>query len=61
MSLPLQLPLLTRLRIETRAEHDAIERTLLLVGDDLTLEMYTHRIAQFYGFYKPVEEQLLDD
>lgn len=61
MNLPLELPLLTRLRVETRAQHDAIERTLLLVGDDLTLELYQRRIAQFYGFYKPVEEQLLDD
>jgi len=60
MSLNVQLALLTRLRVETRAQHDAIERTVLLMGDELTLELYTRRIRQFYGFYQPVEERLLD-
>ena len=60
MSAPLQLPLLSRLRIETRDHHDAIERTLLLMDDNLTLASYRQRVEQFYGFYKPVEERLLD-
>ena len=56
----LQLPLLSRLRTETRDQHDAIEQTLLLMDDDLTLEAYRRRLGQFLGFYKPVEERLLD-
>ena len=56
----LQLPLLSRLRTETRDRHDAIEQTLLLMDDDLTLEAYKCRLEQFLGFYKPLEERLLD-
>ena len=56
----LQLPLLSRLRTETRDRHDAIEQTLLLMDDDLTPEAYRRRLEQFFGFYKPVEERLLD-
>jgi heme oxygenase len=60
MSVTLQLPLLYRLRTETRHQHDAIEQTLLLMEDDLTLEGYRRRLEQFYGFYQPVEQRLLD-
>jgi heme oxygenase len=60
MSAILQLPLLSRLRTETRDQHDAIEQTLLLMEDDLTLAGYRRRLEQFYGFYKPVEERILD-
>lgn len=56
----LQFSLLSQLRTETREQHDAIEQTLLLMDDDLTLDAYRCRLAQFFGFYKPVEEQLLD-
>jgi heme oxygenase len=51
-------PLLARLRIETRDAHDAIEQTLALTRDGLTLDSYRRRIEHFYGFYKPVEERL---
>ena len=61
MGTTLQTPLLSRLRSETRTEHDAVERTLLLMEDDLTLERYRRRLEQFYGFYQPVEKWLLDD
>lgn len=60
MNVTLQLPLLSRLRTETRDQHDAIEQTLLLMDDDLTPDAYRRRLAQFFGFYKPVEERLLD-
>lgn len=50
--------LLDRLRMETRNEHDAIERTLRLMDEDLNCEQYRQRLEQFYGFYKPVEERI---
>ena len=49
---------LVRLRAETRSEHDAIEQSLDLIGDDLTLSNYRHRLEQFYGFYQPLEDQM---
>jgi len=52
---------LSRLRAETREQHDKIEQTLLLMDDDLTPEKYRRRLEQFYGFYRPVEEQILND
>jgi heme oxygenase len=51
--------LLSRLRAETRDQHDAIEQALLLMDDDLSIATYRHRLEQFYGFYKPVEDRLL--
>ena len=50
--------ILTRLRAETRSQHDAIEQTLTLMSDELTLEAYCQRLEQFYGFYKPVEDRI---
>ena len=29
------------------------------MNDDITVAMYRHRLEQFYGFYKPVEEHIL--
>jgi heme oxygenase len=60
MSVILQPAMLSRLRAETREQHDAIEQTLLLMEDDLTLEAYRRRLEQFYGFYQPVEARILD-
>lgn len=51
--------ILARLRAETRAEHDAIEAALDLIGPGLTLAAYCLRLEQFHGFYRPVEERLL--
>jgi heme oxygenase len=60
MTVALHAPTLSRLRSETREQHDAIEKTLLLMDDDLTLETYRRRLEQFYGFYAPVEERLFN-
>lgn len=49
---------LARLKRQTRSEHEAIEAELDLVGADLTLPVYRSRIAQFYGFYSPLELRL---
>src|SRR5438270_7058429 len=53
MSLP------DRLRRETRSEHAAIEAALGLGRDGLTLERYREILERFYGFYLPVERDLL--
>ena len=50
--------LLSRLRLETRDEHNAVERVLDLMGAALTRQMYCRRLAQFYGFYAPLEAAL---
>jgi len=50
--------ILARLRLETRSEHDAVERVLDVMGVSLTLEGYRHRLEQFYGFYAPLEKAL---
>ena len=49
---------LTRLRLETRGEHDAVERVLNLMDTALTEAAYRQRLAQFYGFYAPLEAAL---
>lgn len=54
-------PLLSRLRTETRDQHDAIEHTLALLDGDLTRATYRQRLEQFYGFYKPVEDRLFGE
>lgn len=50
--------LLTRLRLETRGEHDAVERVLDLMSAALTRDAYRRRLEQFYGFYGPLEAAL---
>ena len=56
-----QPAILARLRAETRSQHEAIERALMLMADPLPLHTYVHRLEQFYGFYKPVEDRICDD
>lgn len=51
-------PILSRLRLETRGEHEAVERVLDLMDAALTADTYRHRLAQFYGFYGPLEAAL---
>jgi len=51
--------ILSRLRLETRGEHEAVEQVLDLMGASLTPEGYRHRLAQFHGFYAPLEKALL--
>jgi len=50
--------ILLRLRTESRAEHEAIERELELVGPGLTRATYIARLEQLYGFYAPLEDRL---
>ena len=47
--------ILSRLRTETRAEHDAIEAALDLTGDGLTHDRYRRILERLYGFYAPLE------
>lgn len=51
-------PVLARLRAETRAEHDAIEAALPLMGPGLTREGYRRLLARFLGVYRPLEAVL---
>lgn len=51
--------ILTRLRLETRNEHEAVEQVLDLMAASLTREGYRRRLEQFYGFYAPLEKALL--
>lgn len=46
---------LARLKAQTRREHAAIEGTLGLTDPALTLAAYRQRVAQFYGYFKPLE------
>lgn len=52
--------ILSRLRLETRDEHDSVEKVLDLMSPSLTLDGYRQRLTQFYGFYAPLEEILKD-
>jgi heme oxygenase len=51
---------LAHLKMQTRSEHDAIERVLSLTSGRLTLAGYCEQLALFYGFYKPLETRLHD-
>ena len=50
--------ILTRLRLETRGEHEAVERVLNLMDTALSAAAYRQRLMQFYGFYCPLEAAL---
>jgi heme oxygenase len=50
--------LLLRLKSETRAEHESLERDLNLLRPDLTLERYRSIVELFYGFYQPWEHAI---
>jgi len=53
----------SRLRIETRTAHDALEGGLGLMGD-ISIDTYRHVLARFYGFWigwQPQVAALLDD
>ncbi|MBC7501108.1 MAG: biliverdin-producing heme oxygenase [Herminiimonas sp.] len=50
--------ILDRLRIETRSDHDAIERVLDIMKPDLSIATYRKQLALFYGFYQPLESSL---
>lgn len=57
VSAPVPPNVLTRLRLETRREHVALEHVLNLMGE-LTESTYRQRLVQFYGFYNPLEAAL---
>lgn len=46
-----QGPLSARLRLETRAAHDRLERALPLTSADLTLARFRDLVGRFYGFH----------
>ena len=48
----------TRLRLETRYEHEAVEKVLYLMGSTHTVGDYRQRLKQFYGFYGAMEAAL---
>lgn len=58
---PASTSILTRLRLETRGEHDAVERVLDLMDTSLTRAAYRQTLTQFYGFYYPLEAALQTD
>lgn len=50
--------ILSRLRQETRCEHEAVEQLLDMMATSLTRDGYCQRLVQFYGFYAPLEQAL---
>ncbi len=50
--------ILARLRLETRPEHERLERDFPLVRADLTLDDYRLSLERLYSFYAAYEEQL---
>lgn len=52
-------PLLEQLRAATRAHHERLEARLSLLDGRLSRSRYVSVLATFYGFYLPVEAQLV--
>ena len=50
--------ILSRLKLETRPGHEAVEQALDLMCASLTREGYERRLQQFFGFYAPLEKAL---
>ncbi len=50
--------ILAVLRERTRAEHQAIELTLGLMGETLSGQRYRRTLERFYGFWRPLEARL---
>jgi heme oxygenase len=51
--------ILKRLKLATGASHVALEKQLPLMNADLSRDEYRRCLARFYGFYAPLEDQLL--
>jgi heme oxygenase (biliverdin-IX-beta and delta-forming) len=51
--------ILSRLRSETRGEHNLVEQALDLMSPSLSINDYRFRLEKFYGFYAPLEMALL--
>lgn len=50
--------LLAELKNQTRPQHDALEKDLDLLREDLTLSEYQDLLQAFWGFYVPFERML---
>jgi len=59
-SVTASVSVLTRLKTETRAQHDAIEAALDLTSETLTLDEYRLTLERFHGFYLPLEAGLVN-
>jgi heme oxygenase len=51
--------ILKRLRLATNARHTALENQLPLMNADLSLEDYRQFVERFFGFYAPLEAQMM--
>jgi heme oxygenase len=51
--------ILKRLKLATSASHTALESQLPLMKSDLSLDDYHQFVSRFFGFYAPLESQLL--
>jgi heme oxygenase len=51
--------ILKRLKLATSASHTALEDQLPLMHADLSLDAYRQFVGRFFGFYAPLEAQLL--
>jgi heme oxygenase len=51
--------ILKRLKLATSASHTALEDQLPLMNADLSRQDYCHFVARFFGFYAPLEVQLM--
>jgi heme oxygenase len=52
--------ILSRLRQETRPQHDAIEAELNILDRPLDRDSYCRLLAQFAGYYEPIERRLAE-
>jgi heme oxygenase len=57
-NLVLGASVLSRVRAETRTGHDAVERTLMLMNADLTLDHYSDQLDRLYGCHKPTKHRM---
>jgi heme oxygenase len=51
--------ILKRLKLATNASHTALESQLPLMKSDLSRDEYRQFVSRFFGFYAPLENQLL--
>jgi heme oxygenase len=51
--------ILKRLKLATSASHSALEEKLPLMNADLSRQAYCRFVARFFGFYAPLEAQLM--
>jgi heme oxygenase len=51
--------ILKRLKLATSASHTTLESQLPLMKTDLSLDNYHQFVSRFFGFYAPLESQLL--